>query len=158
MAPAHVGRLPGEVEYVVALLEVVGSLLPVRSVAHLVAFSGERLCRIGSPVVVHRYYKFLVERVELAQSVLPHILIAVDAPRLEVGIAVVVARRNAVPRLTRVLEVADVLIRQLEAVAEPSQSAVVRARASACAVDVLKIFVSYPRITIGTDLWSIIST
>jgi hypothetical protein len=55
---------------------------------------------------------------------LPHILIALDAPRLEVGIAVVVARRNAVPRLTRVLEVADVLIRQLEAVAEPSQSAV----------------------------------
>ena len=136
VAPAHVGRLPGEVKDVVALLEVVGSLLPVRSVAHLVAFCGERLCRIGSPVVVHRYYKFLVERVELAQSVLPHILIAVDSPRLEVGIAVVVARRNAVPRLTRVLEVADVLIRQLEAVAEPSQSAVVRARASACAVDV----------------------
>ena len=67
---------------------------------------------------------------------LPHILVALDAPRLEVGVAVVVTCRHAVPCLTSVLEVADVLIRNLEAVAEPCQSAVVRTRASACAVDV----------------------
>ena len=120
-------RLPYEVEDVMVLIEVVGSLIPLASVAEV-----ERLGR-ETTAVGRRVNKVFHELVVSSQTIIVHILIAIDAIRRE-RVAVVVARSNTVPCLTGLLEVADVLVAQLEVAAYPCQSAVVRTRTSACAM------------------------
>ena len=111
------------------LIEVVGSLIPLASVAEV-----ERLGR-ETTAVGRRIYKVFHELVVSSQTIIVHILIAVDAVRRE-RVAVVVARSDTVPCLTGLLEVADVLVAQLEVAAYPCQSTIVRARTSACAVNI----------------------
>ena len=120
-------RLPNKVEAIMVLIEVVGSLIPLASVAEV-----ERLGR-ETTAVGRRIYKVFHERVVSSQTIIIHILIAVDTIRRE-RVAFIVTRCNTVPCLTGLLEVADVLVAQLEVAAYPCQSAVVRTRTSACAM------------------------
>ena len=102
------------------LIEVVRGLVPIATVAHLIALGGE-LSVLGV-----REYELLIERVKLAQSVLIHISIVLHAVVAQTCVAVIVACSHSVPCLSCLLEVAYILIADLVFVAEPCQSAVVR--------------------------------
>ena len=123
--------VPGEVQDVVGLPEVVGGAGPERAVVH--------------PVAVHRIIRAvdghqLVEGVVLSQAGLPHIPVGQDAGLLPVGPVhdgeVVVAGRHAVPGLAGVLEIAEELVGEFPAASQPGQAAIVRARAAVGPVQV----------------------
>ena len=125
---------------VVALPEVVGGLVPIRAVVHLIAFGQVVAVGVARKIAIGIIGELLVERVVAAQTYLVHVFIGLDAGVGTVDAVhdrqVVVTGGNTIPGLSSLLEVTDILIAQLEVVAHPGQSTVVRARASAGAVDV----------------------
>ena len=130
---------PGSREDVVVLPEVVGGLRPVRAVAHRVTLGQVVAVGVTCKVTVGIVGQLLVERVVAAQSHLVEVFISLDAGIGAIGAVhqreIVVAGSHTVPRLSGLLEVTDVFVAQLEVVAHPRQSTIVRARAAAGAVD-----------------------
>ena len=106
------------------LIEVVGGLVPVAAVAH-----GVTLSLVVAVGVLHKLvavvieHHILRERVELAQALVVHVLVAVHAVAVDSGI--VVACGDSTPCLTHLLEVADIAVTQREVVAKPCERAVV---------------------------------
>ena len=136
-APAF-AQVPCTGQDVVVLPEVVGGFGPVGAVVHRVS-----LCLVVSAGVLHEVAvgigsQLFVERVVAPESHIVEVVVGLDARLSAVGAVhqaqVVVAGRHAVPCLSRLLEVADVLESYAEVVADPRQSAIIAARASACAV------------------------
>ena len=127
-----VADVPRGGEDVMVLPEVVGGLVPVRTVGHLVARRDIVSVGVLGEVALVVVGQVFVEGVKLTQPGVVHIFIGLDTRLSAVGAVhqreVVVTGRHAVPGLARLLEVADVLIADLEVVAQPRQTAVVRAR------------------------------
>ena len=132
--------IPGCRQDVVILPEVVGGLVPQRAVGHGVALGDVVAVGVFHEVAVGIVGQGFVEGVVFAESDFVKVFIVLDAGLYPVGAIhqthVVVARRNAVPGLSGLLEVSDILIADGELVVNPSQSAIVRTGAAACAVDI----------------------
>ena len=110
---------PCERQDVVVLVEVVSGLVPLLAVAHEVRLHG---VVAGSPCVSIVNH-VLNEGVDTSQASVPQILVRIDVGEHVVG--VIVACEHAVPCLSCLLEVADVLVTDLEVVAQPCQTAIV---------------------------------
>ena len=93
--------LPGKREDVVVLPEVVGRLVPQRTVAHLIAADVPTSVPIG--------FEVFVQAVEASHPGIPQVIVGLDAV---VGIhaVIVVAGGYTVPCLSRLLVVAEVLV------------------------------------------------
>ena len=105
--------VPGGGEQVMALPEVVGGLVPRRSVVHHVALSD--ILTVGTAgEIVAVVAEHLVKSVVAAESCIIEVLIGLDACRGAIGSIhqreVIVASRHTVPRLSGLLKVAEVLI------------------------------------------------
>ena len=117
-------RCPCCRENVVVLIEVVGGVLPLATVAQRVA-----LCLIvasspSSGVVYHVFNQC----VYASQSGFPQVFVRVNVGEQAIG--VIVAGHHTVPCLARFLKVANVFIANLEVVAQPSKATIVRACAA----------------------------
>ena len=116
-------------EDIVVLIEVVRCLLPVGTVRHLVAVGLVVAVGILDKLSVLVRHEIFVQGVVFAQAVLVHVLVGADArarsPRSVHEAEVVVACRHSAPGLSRLLEVADVLVAHLELLVQPGQSAIV---------------------------------
>ena len=122
--------VPCSREDIVVLPEVIRGLVPITAVSHLV--TGRDIVAVGvlGEVAVGIVGQILIERVILAQPCLIHILIGLDT-RLGTVCAVhqrevVITCRHTIPGLSRLLEVTDVLIADLEVIPHPSQSTIIR--------------------------------
>ena len=105
--------VPSGGEQVVALPEVVGGLVPRRSVAHHVALS--EILAVGTAgKIVAVVAEHLVKSVVAAESCIIEVLIGLDACRSTIGAIhqreVIVASRHTVPRLSGLLKISKVLI------------------------------------------------
>ena len=116
------------------LPEVIGGFVPIAAVVQLIARCG--IVAVGIFFVTSQVF---VQRVVLAQTSVPHILVGLDASVDTVSSVhqthIVVACCYAVPSLTGFFKVSDVLITNLELVANPGESAIVRTAASAGSMD-----------------------
>ena len=121
------------------LPEVVCRLIPIGAVIHLIA--GGDIVAIGilGKIAVCIIGQILIERVILTESNLVHILIGLDTCVYAISAIhqthIVVASRHAIPSLTCLLEVTDVLITDLEVVTQPSQTTVITATTTTSAMD-----------------------
>ena len=121
------------------LPEVVSRLVPVAAVGHLVALRHVVAVGILGEVSVSIVDERLVEGVILAKTYIIHIFIGLDTRFDAIGTVhqthIIIACRHSVPGLSCPLEVADILIANLEVVAQKGQTAVVRTRATTGAVN-----------------------
>ena len=111
------------------LPEVIRRLVPIAAIIHLIA-----LRRI-SIRITHRFLlqgrddQLLIKRVILAQTLVPHIFVGLDACPLTIGsihnAQVVGTCGDTVPSLTRLLKVADILITYLILIAYPRKTTIV---------------------------------
>ena len=119
---------PSSGEDVMVLVEVIGSLVPTTTITHGVREHGVAALAISAQAGS--------QDVELAEASLIHILVSADAIIHQGEVGVVVATEYTAPCLTGLLEVADVLVADLEVVGKPSQTAIVGTRTTRCAVDI----------------------
>ena len=114
------GRCPMRVDVprggqnVVALPEVVGRLVPIAAVGHLVAVGRIVAIGVDGRVPVVAVAQGLVERVVSSQTSFVEVLVGLDARCRSVGAVhqreVAIAGSHPVPRLSRFLEVSEVLV------------------------------------------------
>ena len=134
-----VADVPGGREDIMVLPEVIRRLVPITAVAHLIALGRVCVGITNGLLFQRRDDQFLVERVILAQTLVPHIGIGLDARLLAIGTIhdtqVVGTSRHTIPGLARLLEVADVLVADLKTLSDPCQTTIITSASSAGAID-----------------------
>ena len=129
-------------ENIMVLPEVICGLGPVAAIGHFPALGHIVAIGILFKQTTRTIGQRLIECVIPSQTGIIEVLIGLDAcgqivaPRTIVqttvhDTVVVIASGDTIPGLTRLLKVADVLVANHEVVTQPSQSAIVRATASA---------------------------
>ena len=135
------GRLPYGREDIVVLIEVIGGFIPIAAIAHLRALGDIMAIVIfGKRFAVSGVDQRFIEGVVSAQTMFIHVFVGFDAVFCSVCSVherkIVVTGGHTVPRLSCLLEVADIFIAYLEIVAYPSQSSIVRSGTAGCAVQI----------------------
>ena len=122
------------------LPEVVDGLFPEGAVSHLIASRDIVAVGILGEVSFRIVGQVLIERVKLAQTNVPHILVGLDACIDAIGTIhqthIIVACGDTIPGLSCTLEVTDVLIAEHEIIrCQPGKTSVVGAAAPRGAVN-----------------------
>ena len=121
------------------LPEIVGGAVPECSVIQLVTTGDIMAVFVFHEVAFIVINEVFVKRVESPQAHVPHVGVGFDARMVAEGAVheaeVVVACHDAVPCLTGRLEVADVLVAQLEVIIDIGDATVVASAATLGAVD-----------------------
>ena len=114
---------------VVVLPEIIGGLVPIGAVDHLVSLSNIVTIGVLSEIAISIIGHIFIERVKLAQSHFVHILVGLDARIHAVSTIhqthIVVTSRHTIPGLTSLLEIANVLISDLEVILHPGKTSIV---------------------------------
>ena len=114
--------VPGEVQDMVGLPEIVGGARPQGAFGHAIALYEIAPVIIVQDGIVLRAREHLIKGVEETQAGIAHILVGLYAV-IGIQAVVVIAAGDAVPRLAGVLEIAEQLVGQLPAGSEPAQAA-----------------------------------
>ena len=107
VAPVAV-RSPGCRENIVVLIEIIRSFLPFVAVSEGIWLDGIIALSIA--------HQIASQDIEFPQSSLVHILVCADSIIHQCEVGIVVASQHAIPCLSGLLEVADVLIADLEVI------------------------------------------
>ena len=131
--------IPRGREDVVVLPEVIGGLIPIGAVGHLVTLSDIVTIGVLSEIAVSIIGHIFIERVKLAQSYFVHVLVSFDSRIHAISTIhqahVVVTCRHTIPGLTSLLEIANVLITDLEVILHPGKTSIIRTATSTGSMD-----------------------
>ena len=121
------------------LPKIVGSPVPIATVVKLVTPCDIMAVLVLDEVAVALDDEIFVQRVELTQAYLKQILVCLDAGRDAVGAIhethVVAACCHAIPGLSCVFEVSNILVSKLEFVINISKAAIIASAATLGAMD-----------------------
>src|SRR5574344_767754 len=125
------GKVVSQRQQVVVLPEIVGCFIPKTAVGHFITLRG--VCAIAT------YDHPFIKGIETSQSQVVHVFIITDARAGAISAIhdtqVIGSCGNAIPSLSRLLEVADVLVANLKVVAYPSQTSIITAGTSTSAMN-----------------------